>query len=248
MAYYNQNYNYPKNWNCNGLGWINPAAFAQSPPANQWPTVPSPGSSGYSSLSRDGSSISGQSLSYGFSPGVMPPLPASPYGSGYPAAGGANLPYPTMGFAAFGGGGGPSSSDFGIPNLPPAVPQSLLQGGGPAEPDSTCQEIPFQSISVPIAEGMFSPLETVGLNRRSAVITMDELKGLLGGAGRQLFDAAGQAITSAATEYIGSVINEMFVKKETDTKRFLPSIKNMKVTKMAGIVVDCSSSGMMITP
>nr|XP_040240105.2 LOW QUALITY PROTEIN: calpain-A-like [Anopheles coluzzii] len=58
---------------------------------------------------------------------------------------------------------------------------------------------------------------------------MDELKGLLSGAGKQLFDAAGQAITSAATEYIGSVINEMFVKKETDTKRFLPSIKNMKV-------------------
>ncbi|XP_053670171.1 calpain-A-like [Anopheles nili] len=58
---------------------------------------------------------------------------------------------------------------------------------------------------------------------------MDELKGLLGGAGRQLFDAAGQAITSAATEYIGNVINEMFVKKESDTKRFLPSIKNMKV-------------------
>ncbi|XP_053659126.1 calpain-A-like [Anopheles marshallii] len=58
---------------------------------------------------------------------------------------------------------------------------------------------------------------------------MDELKGLLSGAGKQLFDAAGQAITSAATEYIGSVINEMFVKKESDTKRFLPSIKNMKV-------------------
>lgn len=157
MAYYNQNYNYPKNWNCNGLGWINPAAFAQSPPANQWPTVPSPSSSGYSSLNRDGSSISGQSLSYGFSPGVMPPLPASPYGSGYPAAGAPNLPYPTMGFAAFGGGPGPST-DFGIPNLPPAVPQSLLQGGAASEPDSTCQEIPFQAISVPIAEGMFSPV------------------------------------------------------------------------------------------
>ncbi|XP_050091559.1 calpain-A-like isoform X3 [Anopheles aquasalis] len=173
MAYYNQNYNYPKNWNCNGLGWINPAAFAQSPPANQWPTVPSPGSSGYSSLNRDGSSISGQSLSYGFSPGVMPPLPASPYGSGYPGAGAPNLPYPTMGFAAFGGGPGPSM-DFGMPNLPPAVPQSLLQGGGaPEQPDSTCQEIPFQSISVPIAEGMFSPLGERSSGGRSAFDVQD---------------------------------------------------------------------------
>ncbi|XP_035793199.1 calpain-B-like isoform X2 [Anopheles albimanus] len=172
MAYYNQNYNYPKNWNCNGLGWINPAAFAQSPPANQWPTVPSPSSSGYSSLNRDGSSISGQSLSYGFSPGVMPPLPASPYGSGYPAAGAPNLPYPTMGFAAFGGGPGPST-DFGIPNLPPAVPQSLLQGGAASEPDSTCQEIPFQAISVPIAEGMFSPLGERASGARSAFDVQD---------------------------------------------------------------------------
>lgn len=34
----------------------------------------------------------------------------------------------------------------------------------------------------------------------------------------------------AAKEYIGQVINEMFiVKKEAATKRFLPSIKNMKI-------------------
>ncbi|XP_058837406.1 calpain-A-like isoform X4 [Topomyia yanbarensis] len=58
---------------------------------------------------------------------------------------------------------------------------------------------------------------------------MDELKGLLSGASKQLFDAAGQAITSAATEYLGNVINEIFEKKQTDTKRVLPSIKNMKV-------------------
>uniref|UniRef100_A0A8D8CSH3 Calpain-A n=1 Tax=Culex pipiens TaxID=7175 RepID=A0A8D8CSH3_CULPI len=58
---------------------------------------------------------------------------------------------------------------------------------------------------------------------------MDELKGLLSGAGKQLFDRAGQAIGAAATEYIGSVINEIFEKKETDTKRILPSIRNMKV-------------------
>uniref|UniRef100_A0A1Q3FYI7 Putative calpain family cysteine protease n=1 Tax=Culex tarsalis TaxID=7177 RepID=A0A1Q3FYI7_CULTA len=58
---------------------------------------------------------------------------------------------------------------------------------------------------------------------------MDELKGLLSGAGKQLFDRAGQAIGAAATEYLGSVINEIFEKKETDTKRILPSIRNMKV-------------------
>ncbi|XP_062558503.1 calpain-A-like isoform X8 [Armigeres subalbatus] len=58
---------------------------------------------------------------------------------------------------------------------------------------------------------------------------MDELKGLLGGAGRQLFDAAGQAIAGAATEYLGNVINEIFEKKQSDTKRVLPSISNMKV-------------------
>ncbi|KFB50194.1 hypothetical protein ZHAS_00018260 [Anopheles sinensis] len=193
MAYYNQNYYYPKNWNANGLGWINPAAFNQSPPASQWPTVPSPTSSGYSSLNP---SISGQSLSYGFNPSVMPPLPSE--GGGYPSAG-PSLPYPTMGFAAFG-----TPSDYSMPNLPPPVPDALLQGNysaGAEEPEPTCQEFPFQAISIPIAEGMFSPL----------------------------FDAAGQAIKGAATEYIGSVINEMFVKKETDTKRFLPSIKNMKV-------------------
>uniref|UniRef100_A0A182V9Z5 Calpain n=1 Tax=Anopheles merus TaxID=30066 RepID=A0A182V9Z5_ANOME len=227
MAYYNQNYHYPKNWNANGLGWINPAAFAQSPPASQWPTVPTPGSSGYSSLNP---SISGQSLSYGFNPNVMPALPDS--GAGYPSAGN-QLPYPTMGFAGFG-----SPMDYTMPNLPPPVPDALLRGAEPAA--ASCEEIPFQSISIPIAEGMFSPnsastdsfsvstASTTGPGQ-SAFISMDELKGLLSGAGKQLFDAAGQAITSAATEYIGSVINEMFVKKETDTKRFLPSIKNMKV-------------------
>ncbi|XP_053677974.1 MAPK-interacting and spindle-stabilizing protein-like [Anopheles nili] len=143
MAYYNQNYNYPKNWNANGLGWINPAAFAQSPPASQWPTVPSPVSSGYSSLNP---SISGQSLSYGFNPNVMPPLPGSD--PGYPPSN-TYVPYPTMGFAGFG-----SPSDFAMPDLPPTVPSVLLRD---SEPSPTCEEIPFQSISIPIAEGMFSP-------------------------------------------------------------------------------------------
>ncbi|XP_052861504.1 calpain-B-like isoform X3 [Anopheles cruzii] len=157
------------------MGWINPAAFAQSPPASQWPTVPSPGSSsGYSTLSRDsGSNISGQSLSYGFSPGVMPPLPSSADGAGYPPP--ANLPYPTMGFAAF--GSGPEPSSFGMPNLPPAVPQSLLQddrvSSGGQEPAPTCPEIPFQAIAVPISEGMFSPLGERAVGSRSSADVQD---------------------------------------------------------------------------
>ncbi|XP_041785183.1 calpain-A-like isoform X2 [Anopheles merus] len=160
MAYYNQNYHYPKNWNANGLGWINPAAFAQSPPASQWPTVPTPGSSGYSSLNP---SISGQSLSYGFNPNVMPALPDS--GAGYPSAGN-QLPYPTMGFAGFG-----SPMDYTMPNLPPPVPDALLRGAEPAA--ASCEEIPFQSISIPIAEGMFSPLGDRNAGQRSSFDVQD---------------------------------------------------------------------------
>uniref|UniRef100_A0AAG5DU56 Calpain n=1 Tax=Anopheles atroparvus TaxID=41427 RepID=A0AAG5DU56_ANOAO len=164
MAYYNQNYNYPKNWNANGLGWINPAAFNQSPPSSQWPTVPSPTSSGYSSLNP---SISGQSLSYGFNPNVMPALPSS--GGDYPSQG-TNLPYPTMGFAAFS-----TPSDYSMPNLPPPVPDALLQGNYAAgdEPAPTCPEIPFQAISIPIAEGMFSPLGERNSGGRSAYDVQD---------------------------------------------------------------------------
>ncbi|XP_035893640.1 calpain-A-like isoform X2 [Anopheles stephensi] len=159
MAYYNQNYHYPKNWNANGLGWINPAAFAQSPPASQWPTVPSPSSSGYSSHNP---SISGQSLSYGFNPNVMPALPDS--GSGYPPSN-TQLPYPTMGFAAFG-----SPMDYSMPDLPPPVPDALLRG---PEPVASCEEIPFQAISIPIAEGMFSPLGDRNRGQRSSADVQD---------------------------------------------------------------------------
>ncbi|EAU75819.2 AGAP012068-PA, partial [Anopheles gambiae str. PEST] len=137
-----------------------PAAFAQSPPASQWPTVPTPGSSGYSSLNP---SISGQSLSYGFNPNVMPALPDS--GAGYPPAGN-QLPYPTMGFAGFG-----SPMDYTMPNLPPPVPDALLRGAEPAA--ATCEEIPFQSISIPIAEGMFSPLGDRNAGQRSSFDVQD---------------------------------------------------------------------------
>lgn len=41
----------------------------------------------------------------------------------------------------------------------------------------------------------------------------------------------------AAKDFIGNAIQEIFVKKETDHKRMLPSIKNMKV-----VSVDCANS------
>lgn len=58
----------------------------------------------------------------------------------------------------------------------------------------------------------------------------------MGGAGRQLFDQAGKALADAATEYIGNAINEIFERKQTDQKRVLPSIKNMKVVSTQTMV------------
>lgn len=58
---------------------------------------------------------------------------------------------------------------------------------------------------------------------------MDELKGFLKQAGQEFLNAAGEAAMGAAKDVVGSVINEIFIKKEADTKRVLPSIKNMRV-------------------
>ncbi|KAM8712565.1 hypothetical protein ACLKA7_012977 [Drosophila subpalustris] len=58
---------------------------------------------------------------------------------------------------------------------------------------------------------------------------MDELKGFLRSAGQEFLNAAGEAAMGAAKDVVGSVINEIFIKKEADTKRILPSIKNMRV-------------------
>lgn len=58
---------------------------------------------------------------------------------------------------------------------------------------------------------------------------MDELKGFLRQAGQEFLNAAGEAAMGAAKDVVGSVINEIFVKKEATTKRILPSIKNMRV-------------------
>lgn len=48
-------------------------------------------------------------------------------------------------------------------------------------------------------------------------------------AGQEFLNAAGEAAMGAAKDVVGSVINEIFIKKEADTKRVLPSIKNMRV-------------------
>lgn len=59
------------------------------------------------------------------------------------------------------------------------------------------------------------------------------MKGGLDGIGKQLLNQAGEAVLGAAKEYIGQVINEMLVvKKEAATKRFLPSIKHMKIVSL----------------
>ncbi|XP_037806995.1 calpain-A isoform X2 [Lucilia sericata] len=58
---------------------------------------------------------------------------------------------------------------------------------------------------------------------------MDEIKGFFRQAGKEFLNAAGDAAMGAAKEVMGSVINEIFIKKEAETKRILPSIKNMRV-------------------
>lgn len=52
---------------------------------------------------------------------------------------------------------------------------------------------------------------------------------LLGGVGKDLMNAAGEALAGAAKEYLGNAIQEIFVKKQADTKRQLTNIQHMKV-------------------
>lgn len=52
---------------------------------------------------------------------------------------------------------------------------------------------------------------------------------LLGGVGKEFMNAAGDALAGAAKEYLGNAIQEIFVRKEADTKRTLSNIQHMKV-------------------
>ncbi|XP_055589787.1 calpain-B-like isoform X7 [Uranotaenia lowii] len=164
MSYFNENYNYPRNWHANGFGWVNPAALSQPayPASVQMPT---PESSGYSSWNP---TISGQSLSYGFAPGVIQP-PSSPWG---PQTNAPSLPYPTMGFT---GGMPVPGGDTGMPPLAmmPMPGGSSYGGGGDGEDAAQTQEIPFQSVSIPIAEGMFSSLGEKGSGFRTRTDVQD---------------------------------------------------------------------------
>ncbi|XP_058837405.1 calpain-A-like isoform X3 [Topomyia yanbarensis] len=163
MSFHNENYNYPRNWNANGFGWVNPAAFNQSPYPQQMPT---PASSGYSSLNP---SLSGSALSYGFAPGVVNPSPA-----GYPPAPAANLPYPSMGFGGYGGMPMPNAN-----HAAPQTPMMPMPGGsfgstGSAEEDvAQSQEIPFQAVAIPVVEGMFSSLGEKGSGFRTNTDVQD---------------------------------------------------------------------------
>lgn len=94
------------------------------------------------------------SLSYGFAPGVVQPP------SGYPPAPAMpSLPYPTGG----GWGGMPMpvpNADYAAaaPQMPP-MPMPPMPGDS-SEDAAQAQEIPFQALSIPIAEGMFSSVST----------------------------------------------------------------------------------------
>ena len=59
---------------------------------------------------------------------------------------------------------------------------------------------------------------------------------LLGGVGKELMNAAGEALAGAAKEYLGNAINEIFVKKEADTKRTLSNIQHMKVVSSPAVL------------
>lgn len=61
---------------------------------------------------------------------------------------------------------------------------------------------------------------------------MDELKGFLRETGKEFLNTAGGAFANAAKDVIGQAINEIFVKKEAETKRVLPSIRHMKVVSI----------------
>lgn len=59
---------------------------------------------------------------------------------------------------------------------------------------------------------------------------------LLGGVGKEFMNAAGDALAGAAKEYLGNAIQEIFVRKEADTKRTLSNIQHMKVVSSPAVL------------
>lgn len=61
---------------------------------------------------------------------------------------------------------------------------------------------------------------------------------LLHGAGKQLLNQGGQVLLNYGAQAIGNIINEVFLKKEVEQKRILPSIKNYKVVSIFSFAED----------
>lgn len=59
---------------------------------------------------------------------------------------------------------------------------------------------------------------------------------LLGGVGKEFMNAAGDALAGAAKEYLGNAIQEIFVRKEADTKRTLSNIQHMRVVSSPAVL------------
>lgn len=59
---------------------------------------------------------------------------------------------------------------------------------------------------------------------------------LLGGVGKEFMNAAGDALVGAAKEYLGNAIQEIFVKKEAETRRTLPNIQHMRVVSSPAVM------------
>lgn len=66
---------------------------------------------------------------------------------------------------------------------------------------------------------------------------MDALKGFLKQTGQEFLNEASKALQDAAKDVVGNVINEIFIKEEADTKRFLPSIANYRVVSIISFFV-----------
>ncbi|XP_055380827.1 calpain-A-like [Condylostylus longicornis] len=70
---------------------------------------------------------------------------------------------------------------------------------------------------------------------------MDELKIFLRKTAGDFVNEVGKIAVGATKEALGNVINEVFIKKEAENKRVLPSIKNMKVLNLESTGLRSSS-------
>uniref|UniRef100_A0A1B0GLJ6 Calpain catalytic domain-containing protein n=1 Tax=Lutzomyia longipalpis TaxID=7200 RepID=A0A1B0GLJ6_LUTLO len=250
---------YPKNWHANGMGWLNPAAMQTgwklppptAPKASDSYSVGS-SSSGVSSFCPYPTSGSygmptpnapnAPNSSYGF---VMPPpLPQMP-GIAPPPL------YPPLNY----GGSDGSLSSFGGCSLvsdpnPPVVPPTISGYG--------LDEIPCNSIKVPddqhsimrliscfaydnvqhvdggVVINFPSSLKEISSSPFTRCYPLERPhNGRFSGIAQRCREGALQCCRRSprwgCQGYLGNAIQEIFVRKEAENKRILPSIKNMKV-------------------